>query len=94
MLMNPLCYVLLPKRLYCEFLTWMQVKLHVISLQSMTLFVRLTNHHCGKLLMFRSTVNEGKRGKKLFSAETTILHGAAAKRLEQETGAHASGKPS
>lgn len=70
----------------------MQLKPHVISLQSMTLFVRLTNHHCGKALIFRSIANERERGKKLYSAGTTILRGAAVKRLE--TGAHASSKSS
>lgn len=72
----------------------MQLKPHVISLQSMTLFVRLTNHHCGKALIFRSIANERERGKKLFSAGTTILRGAAVKRLGLETGAHASSKSS
>lgn len=41
----------------------MQLKPHVISLQSITLFVRLTNHHCGKALMFRSIAKERKRAK-------------------------------
>jgi len=57
----------------------MLLKPHVISLQSMTLFVRLTNNHCGKALMFRPIFNERKRGKKLLGAVTTILHGAAIK---------------
>lgn len=52
---------------------------HVISLQSMTLFVRLINHHCGKALMFMLFFMKGKGGKKLFSTGTTVLYGAAVK---------------
>lgn len=50
---------------------------HVISLQSVTLFLRLINHHCGKALIFMFLLMKGKGGKKLFSTGTTILHGEA-----------------
>lgn len=52
---------------------------HVISLQSVTLFVRLINQHCGKALMFIFFLMKGKGEKRLFSTGTTILHEAAVK---------------
>lgn len=69
----------------------MQLKPHGILLQSMILFVRLTNHHCGKVLMFRFIVNEGKRRK---SSSVQGLHSYTdQQRLGLETGAHTSSPP-
>lgn len=57
---SPHCCLSLPKGLHCELLTWMQLKPHAISLQSMKLFVRLTNHHSGKALTLGLSLMERK----------------------------------
>lgn len=56
---SPHC-LFLPKGPYCELLTWMQVKPHTISLQSVKLFVRLTHHHRAKALTVGLSVMERK----------------------------------
>lgn len=56
---SPHC-LFLPKGPHCESLTWMQVRPHAISLQSVELFVRLTHHHRGKALTVGLSVMEIK----------------------------------
>lgn len=70
------------------------VKTIVISLQSVTLFVRLTNHCCAKVLMFRSIVKEGKSVKKAFQCRDYSPTWSTSQSLGLQTGAHASSKPS
>lgn len=70
------------------------VKTIVISLQSMTLCVKLTNHCCAKAVMFKSIVKEGKSVKRAFQCRDYNPIWNSSQSLGLETGTHASSKPS
>lgn len=67
---------------------------HVISLQSVTLFVRLINQHCGKALMFMFFLMKGKGGKKAFQYRDNNPRWSSSQRPGLETDAHGSHKSS